>query len=309
MTASVRLRLLLSAVAAALAVAACGRDTAESTSASQPIAPSYLAVARGRVDVEGGELTLSIPVAATLTDVSAHEGEQVEKGQVLAIADATEARVQLEIAQAKLDASRRQQLVLQTRIDIARKRAERLATAAVAGAGDSQSADDARDATSLLTAERDAARSAEAIARAELEQARYLQDRLTLRAPVSAEVVHVSAQPGMSVSPQSPPLFTLLPRRPHIVRAELSQTFLSAVKIGMPAQLVSDDDSQTVSGMAHVIRISSLFGASTVEDESGTHVGERSVECDLAVDGASSLRVGQRVLVRFLAMPTATDQH
>jgi hypothetical protein len=48
-----------------------------------------------------------------------------------------------------------------------------------------------------------------------------------------------------------------------------------------------------------VLRIRSTFGLSALEDGLDPRIGERSVECVLAVDRNSGLRVGQRVLVRF----------
>ena len=217
-----KLRLFqLLALATTVLAAGCTRDATAVPGASISPAPAYRAVARGRVDVEGGQLPLTMPVEATLAEVRVHEGDQVSRGQVLAVADATEVRLQQEMAQARLDAARRQEHGLQVRIATARKRAERLVSAASAGAADGQGADDARDAINQLIAERDAARGAEAVARNEIEQAKNLQARHVLRAPVDAEVVRVSAQAGMSVSPQSPALVTLLPHRPHFIRAEL----------------------------------------------------------------------------------------
>ena len=150
-----------------------------------------------------------------------------------------------------------------------------------------------------LGAELDGSRATAGIARSEVEQAQYLLDKQTVRSPADAEVLKVAAQKGMSVSPQSGALFVLLPLEPYIIRAELNETFLSAVHVGMSAQ-ISDDDGRTVSAKARVLRIGSVFGPSTLLDGSDNRIGERSVECVLALEGNTPLRVGQRVLVRFL---------
>jgi multidrug resistance efflux pump len=283
----------------ALVIASCSREPSSGKTAAMDYPAPFVAVARGRVNVEGGLLNVAMPVEGTLTDVAVHEGERVRQGQTLAVTDPTASRIQLTMAQARLRQADVQQHLLESRLATSRVRAQRLAQAASAGAGDAQSADDAGDAVGQLAAERDASRAAASIAHAEVDQAQYLLDKQTLRAPVDAEVLKVAAQKGMSVSPQSGALFVLLPSRPYIIRAELNETFVSAVHAGMSAQ-ISDDDGQTISATAHVLRIGSVFGPSTLLDEADTRVGERSVECVLALDGNSSLRVGQRVLVRFL---------
>ena len=127
-----------------------------------------------------------------------------------------------------------------------------------------------------------------------------------MRAPLAADVIHVAVQNGMSVSPQSAPLFVLLPRTPRIVRAELNESFLSAIHKGIPALLVNDDDAQTVIGHAHVLRLSPVFSTSAQDNDSGLQGSERTVECVLAVEGSAPLLVGQKVLVRFLTSSAET---
>ncbi|MGO4777592.1 HlyD family efflux transporter periplasmic adaptor subunit, partial [Lysobacter sp. 2RAB21] len=167
-------------------------------------------------------------------------------------------------------------------------------------AGDGQSADDARDAQAQLQAELDNAAAATRIAAAQREQTAFALDRHTLKAPIDAEVARVSAQPGMSVSARDGVLFTLLPRQPRIVRAELNAAYLDAVRPGMRAQVIDDSDSQRVLGGARVLRLAQSFGPSTQEDDPEVRANERTVECVLAFDRPNNLRLGQRVLVRFL---------
>ncbi|MGH8079957.1 MAG: HlyD family efflux transporter periplasmic adaptor subunit, partial [Lysobacter sp.] len=102
------------------------------------------------------------------------------------------------------------------------------------------------------------------------------------------------------VSAHNGALFTLLPKQPRIVRAELNAAYLAAVTPGMKAQVLDDGDSQRVLGDAHVLRLAQVFGPSTQEDDPEVRANERTVECVLAFDRPSALRIGQRVLVRFL---------
>lgn len=287
----------LSLAVMATILSGCSRDAEVAPAHAAP----YVAVARGRVNVEGGLLNLAMPMEGTLTEVAVHEGEKVKQGQLLAMADPTAARIQLTMAQAKLEQAQVHARLLAARQRSARTRAQRLAEAAKSGAGDLQSADDAADAATQLVAELAASRATTRVARAEFEQSRYLLGKQTLNSPIDAVVLKVNAQKGSNVSPQSGPLFSLLPLRPFIIRAELNESLVSSVRAGMSAQ-VSDDYGQTILGTAHVLRIGSIFGPSTLQDESDSRVGERSVECVLTMDGNPPLKVGERVLVRFLAV-------
>jgi multidrug efflux pump subunit AcrA (membrane-fusion protein) len=282
---------------------ACSREPASVPSGAQRSkdanAAGISAIARGRVDVEGGLLQLTMPVEGRLVAVAVREGDHVTRGQELASADATAGKIESKVLQVKLEQARAQQRNLENRLALARTRAERLTEAARAGAGDGQSADDARDGAVQLAAELENVRAAGRIIAAELEQARYQLSKHILRAPMDGQVIRVAAQPGMSVSPQSASLFTLLPESPRIIRAELNGPFIASVRVGMAATIMTDDDAQIAAGLAHVLRIRSTFGLSALEDGLDPHIGERSVECVLAVDGDSRLRVGQRVLVRF----------
>jgi multidrug resistance efflux pump len=281
---------------AALLLGACSHDSTPATGAAQPV--SYAAVARGRVDVEGGLLTLSMPREGTLATVAVHDGDRVHQGQVLATLADGAARLAIGAAQAELDQAQAQVRVLDGKRDAAQLRARRLRAAAKAGAGDGQSADDAQDAASQLAAERQAAQATVAISAARLAQARYELGLHTLRAPIDADVVHVAAQPGASVSPQSGPLFTLLPLTPRIVRAELSEAYLGAVQVGMPAE-ISADDRAGKHWRAHVLRVGRVIGPSQLEDDPQTRSTTRTVPCVLAFDEPQDLRIGQRVLIRF----------
>ena len=283
-------------VLANLLLGGCAPDS--TPAASAPPVASYAAVARGRVDVEGGLLALAMPREGTLATVTVHEGDRVHQGQILATLTDDDARLAVDAAQAGLDQAQAQVRLLDAKKTAARLRARRLRAAARAGAGDGQSADDAQDAADQLAAERQAAQAAVAIASNRLAQARYERGLRTLRAPIEADVVHVAAQPGASVSAQSGPLVTLLPLTPRIVRAELSEAYIRVVQVGMPAEVSADDRAGT-HWRAHVLRVGRVIGPSQLEDDPQARATTRTVPCVLAFDEPQDLRIGQRVLVRF----------
>jgi multidrug resistance efflux pump len=283
-------------------LAGCSRSAdAPSGAATQP-ATAYAAVARGKIDIEGGLLNLAMPREGTLATVAVHEGDHVRQGQLLAALDTEPARLAVEAAQAQLEQAQAQLKLLGIKQAAAKQRAERLAAAAIAGAGDGQSADDAREAAAQVDAEQQSARAALDMASQKLDEARYELKQRSLLAPFDADVVRVSAQPGASVSPASGPLFILLPQKPRIVRAELNDSFAAAIRPGMPADVVADSGGEHARWSAHVLRIGEVYGPATLENDPQVRANARTVECVLAFDQADQtrdLRIGQRVMVRF----------
>lgn len=290
------LRLAAFALAAAL-TAACSKHQPPAAGAQ---ATHYAAVARGRIDIEGGLLALAMPREGTLATVAVHEGEPVKQGQLLAALDTAPAQLAVTAAQAQLEQAQAQLRLLAIKQAAATQRAQRLAAAAAAGAGDGQSADDAREASAQLGAEHDAGLAAVDLARQKLAEAKFELDQRSLRAPQGATVVRVLAQAGASATPASP-LFTLLPDKPRLVRAELNESFVAAVHPGMAAEVVANDNAEGGHWRARVLRISPVYGPAQLENDPQIRANARTVECVLAFDQAQpQLRIGQRVIVRFL---------
>ena len=262
-------------------------------------APSAVAVARGQVVIEGGLLKLGTSRDGTLTGVAVHEGDHVRKGQLMATLDVKPAQLAVQGAQAALQQARAQQQLLDDKLKTARRQDRRLAAAAKAGAGDGQSADVAHAAVTDLLAERQAAAAAVAMATQKLDSARYELSLRQIKAPVNAEVVSVSAQTGATVQPGTAPLFTLLPQTPRIVRAELNDSFANAVHPGMAAHVSLDSDPDGAALPAHVVRLGNTVGAATLAEDPLQRANERTVVCVLSFDSPQTLRIGQRVLVRF----------
>ena len=287
-----------------LSASACTPQHASSQSGppSGAIAsPPAFIVARGRVDVEGGPLSLGMSIDGVVDNVLVAEGAHVRRGQLLISTDPTPAHLDHTLAQAHLSQARAQVTLLQSRLSAARMHARRLIAAAKQDAGDGQSADDAGEAAREAAAELDNARAAVQIAQADLQRADYQIRQHELRAPVGGSVLRLTTWPGMRVSAQAGTLVTLLPAGTRIVRAEVAQEFIDTIQSGEQAQITSDDGRQASFGAAHVLRIGPVFGQSTLQEDPTQRINERSVECVLAFDGASTLRVGQRVLVRFPA--------
>ncbi|WP_109124823.1 HlyD family efflux transporter periplasmic adaptor subunit [Dyella sp. C11] len=297
------LRPLYSLLALALVVpvlVGCSHDSDQASTQATPAA-TYAAVARGRVDIEGGLLKLSMPREGVVADIKVREGDHVHKGQVLAVLDTRPAELAVSAADAEQKQAKAQGNLLEARLKAAQQRATRLQAAAAAGAGDGQSADDAKDAANQLQGELDNARAAEAMAAQKLTAARYELAQRSLVAPVDAQIVERDIQPGATVSPQGGAAFVLLPEGARIVRAELNESFVGAVHEGMHAEVVDDSGSGVPMLGAHVQRIGTVFGPSALEEDPLIRANTRTVECVLVFDEAPppSLRIGQRVIVQF----------
>lgn len=298
---SSRLVFSLFALASAFALAGCRNGVTDAS--STPPASPYAAVARGRIDIEGGLLKLSFAREGVVADVKVHEGDRVRKGQLLATLDSEPAKLAVNTAEAEQKQAQAQVSLLEERVKAADSRAQRLAAAAAAGAGDKQSADDAREASRQLLGELENARATAALAAQRVAGARYELAQRSLLSPTDGEVVQRLFQPGAFASPQSGPAFVLLPDVPRLVRAELNESFVRAVSPGMRAEVVDDSGSGMPTLRAHVLRIGSVFGPSALEEDPLVRATTRMVECVLAFDQPppASVRIGQRVLVRFAA--------
>lgn len=285
------------ALFAGLALFACSCSRHPDT-AHAPDTDVYAAVARGRIDIEGGLLSLTAPREGRLVRMAVREGQQVREGELLARLDCHAAGLAVGNARSQLHQAEAQQRLLTARQAAANLRAQRLKAAEAADAGDGQSADDARDAANQIAAEREGAAAAIEVSRHAVDQAMYEQAQCDLLAPMNGEVVRVAAQPGAMVSPTSGPLFVLLPDKPRIVRAELNESYVGKVAPGMRAE-VSASDNQATHWSARVVRIADLYGSSTLEFDPQVRANARTVECILAFDQPQDLRIGQRVIVRF----------
>lgn len=275
-------------------LAACSRDATPPA----PAEPPYAAVARGRVDVEGGLLNITSPVEGRLNRIPVHEGQHVRRGELLVEIDDARARLDIKAAQAALAEAQAQLHSVEGQADAMAARADRLHKAAAAGVAEGQAADDAQAQSRQLAAQKDIAAAARAAAEARLATARHVAALHRITAPQDGEVTQVLAQVGGQAASPAGPLLVLLPQVSRIVRAELGDARADTVKPGMTA-LVSPEDDPDHTVNAKVLRISPVSGPPRLEDDPQRRGVEHAVECVLALEGNTPLRVGQRVMVRI----------
>lgn len=296
------------AIAIGIALCACSDRGARPTAAgaaAQPNSPHELAMARGKIEVQGGLLEVMAMQDGLVESLAVQEGDAVHRGQVLLKLSTEQARMNIGLAQAELQLVQARQRAQSARLPAAHQLVQRSEEAARAGALDPQHAEDALQAQHEIESAVTVLEAETAVARHKLAQAQWSAQRLALTASVDASVLKLNVQTGARVSTQGTrPVMVLLPRRPLIVRAELNQSYVASVKPGTRASINIDTESPngTRQGAlsAHVVRVSEAFGTSRLDDDASVRANLRVVDCFLEFDNATTgLRLGQDVRVSF----------
>lgn len=329
------LRTLLLLAAASLALSACGGSgggggrpgerrnadtpapgTKGSKEAVDPktINTPYAAIASGKVDIEGGLVEIAARAPGIIKEVLVQEGDEVKKDEIIARQEDQDSRLSRDRVAAQLRQAEAQVPVLTVQLDAAAREEQRLQRLYADKATSSQSLDQAADKTRQLQAQLEAQKVSVSLARAQLAEANYQVDLHVVRAPADGRIVRRYANPGSGASTFSvTALFQLQPAAARIVRAELEERSLSAVKVGQEAEIVPESD-QEKSYPGRVMRIAEVMGSRKLKsDDPSERTDERVVEVVVDANSAPVL-VGQRVLVKFrregeagAATPAATS--
>lgn len=297
------LRPLAGAALLLIGVGACSKPPtgapAAAPAGTTAAAPQYVAIARGRVDVEGGLVRIVAPRDGVIAELPVKAGDTVKAGDVIARIDAREAELAAGVAKAEVEQAQARVAALRARTAGLKQRAARVGEAAQAGAATGQSADEATQALTELEAEIAEAAAGVDVAQKHLEQARFEVALRRIEAPLAGRIVARPAHVAEVVSAQgASEIATLLPDGPRIVRAELNEAFVAKVRVGMSASVVSEADAGKT-WTAKVVRIGDVFGPSKLVEDPQDATDARDVECVLELT-TDELRVGQRVQVRFL---------
>jgi len=308
----IRLPTPVLAAASALALAACGGPppaaggggAAKIDPAS--IATPYAAISAGKVDIEGGLVDIAARVAGIVEEVLVQEGDTVTTGQVLARQEDDDARLQRNRVAAQFQQAEAQLPILEVQFDAAVREEERLRRLTSEDAVSVQAFEQAQDRTKQLQAQVEAQRSAIALARAQLAEANFQVELHTIRAPADGVIVRRYANPGSGASTFNvTAMFQLQPAAQRIVRAEVEERSINAVKVGQKVEIVPESD-QEAKYPGEVLRIAAVMGARKLRsDDPSERADERVVEVVVDAEAAPVL-VGQRVLVKFLKVDATT---
>lgn len=278
----------------AMAVAGCQSPTSE----AQPSATSPQAVARGVIQSEEGLVEIASPVQGQINAVTLQEGDSVNQGDVLARLDDRLVRLTLAAADADVAQLDAQATIAGARSAGASVDAERLGRLAAADAGPRDLAEAASVSATVAQREVRAARLATQAALARRQLQAFDVDLRTVRAPVSGRIVRRTAVTGASVQAGAS-LFLIEPTGRRVINADLDETYANRIQPGGKALVSLESDPERVYP-AHVSRIGQTLGAPTILDDPTAPTDSRTLPVQLTFDGTVSLRLGQRVLVRFV---------
>jgi len=263
-----------------------------------PVAAAPQAVARGVVQSREGLVRIAAPVQGVLASVNLYEGDVVVQGDVLARMDDRLARLTLAAADADVAQFDAQTAIADARAGGAHLQANRLGRLAFADAGPRDVAEGAAASATVAQRELTAARLAAQAARAHRQLQVFDVDLRTVRAPVSGRIIRRTAVTGASVEAGTA-LFLIEPAGAPIVSADLDETYADRIRPGAKALISLESDPSKVYP-AHVSRVAEAFGAPMLQDDPTAPSDTRTLPVQLTLDGAPALRLGQRVLVRFV---------
>ena len=299
-----RKSLLFLAVAWVIGIALVGCETKTEPPSRNNIEAAAtartVASAKGRIDIEGGVVRLAARRDGVIDKVLVEEGARVKAGQILATLDDVLAQRNLDLARSEVRQARRQVVAARIRLAAALREVKRIEPLASDDTIARHDLDRARDEQALARAEIASLQAGvdTAIKRVAIAQ-REVEERL-VRAPVDGQIIQRQARPGNGVSTLNvTPLFLFAPDAPRIVRAELEERFIEAVKPTQHAEIVLEaDPARRWTGQ--VVRIGTVIGQRTPSEDPSERQDNRVVEAVIAFD-AKDLLIGQRVIVRFAA--------
>lgn len=257
-----------------------------------------VAIARGKIDVSGGLVTLSALEGGVVSYNTAQPGMKVSRGQVLMQLEDSRMNGEKRIAASELNLAQIKYDNLKKPMRSAQEKESRLKVAAQFGAVQKQLSDDSADELEQKKADLNLAAAEMAVARERINALNERLSSLVVKAPYNGVIVSAKVQPGELVH-SGGQVITLLPERPLIIRAEVNEKYLDRLFINMKARVhIDGEDSETVEPNAHLVRISPLFTISHLNNDD-QQVPERSVECILEFTKQPGMLVGQRVIVEF----------
>ena len=183
--------------------------------------------------------TLASQMMGNVVELSAHEGDRVKRGQVLAIIDDSQPRATLDRAMAADTASRHQLLAAESELSLAESTLKRFQTLYERKSVSPQEFDEVKTRQQAALARRDMARADQEQAQAAVTQSITALSYTRIRAPFDGVVTERKADSGVLASPGMP-LFTLEDVRRYRVEASVNEGDFDAVRIGQSVPVLID---------------------------------------------------------------------
>jgi len=183
--------------------------------------------------------TLAAQMMGNITEIRVHEGDRVQRGQVLAVIDESQPRAALDRAIAANHASQQQLAAADTDLSLAESTLKRFQMLFERKSVSPQEFDEVRARQQAALARRDMARADQEQARAAMAQAQTMLSYTTIHAPFDAVVTEKKVDAGALASPGMP-LFTVEDVRRYRLEATVNESDLAYVRIGQAAPVVVD---------------------------------------------------------------------
>jgi len=174
-----------------------------------------------------------------IVEIRVHEGDHVQRGEVLAVIDESQPRATVDRATAA-DLAAQQQLVgADSDLALAESTLKRYQTLSEKKSVSPQEFDEVKARQQAALARRDMAKAGHAQAQAALSQARTSLDYTRIRAPFDGVVTEKKADSGTLASPGMP-IFTVEDVRRYRLEATVNENDLQYVRTGEQVSVVVD---------------------------------------------------------------------
>lgn len=198
--------------------------------------------------------TLASQMMGNVVEVRVHEGDRVQRGQVLAVIDDSQPHAAVDRAVAAQSAADQQLSAAESDLGLAETTLKRYRSLFERKSVSPQEFDVVSARYKAALARRDMARADQAQAQAALAQARTAFEYTRIRAPFDGVITEKKADPGTLASPGMP-IFTLEDVRHYRLEANINESDLAYVKLNQAAPVIVDalGDAQMKGKVAQIV--------------------------------------------------------
>jgi RND family efflux transporter MFP subunit len=233
--------ILFLTLAAALSLAGCGREQSRTASPAETVrGVSVITVQQKKIPdlleavgtIRAGQTSVvSSQMMGNIVEVRAHEGDRVQRGQVLAVIDDSQARTAVERSTAADVAAQQQVVGADSDLALTESTLKRYQTLFEKKSLSAQEFDEIKARQQAALARRDMARAEQAQAQAGLNEARTSQAYTRVRAPFDGVVTEKKADAGTLASPGTA-IFTVEDVRRYRLEVTVNESDLRFVRRG-----------------------------------------------------------------------------
>jgi multidrug efflux system membrane fusion protein len=181
----------------------------------------------------------SSQMMGNIVEIRAHEGDHVQRGQVLAVIDDSQAQAAVDRATAAALAAQQQLVGADSDLALAESTLKRYQTLFEKKSVSPQEFDEMKARQQAALARRDMAKAGQAQAQAALSEARTSLDYTRIRAPFEGVVTEKKADSGTLASPGMP-IFTVEDVRRYRLEATINENDLRYVRTGQQVSVAID---------------------------------------------------------------------